>query len=255
MPHPYRRAAWMATMALGLFVAAAPVQSADQFSPDQVKAIEKLVRDYIMSHPEIVTEALQEAERREEERRVAHTRAVLKAQNKQLRHDPNSYVAGNPDGDVTIVEFFDYRCTYCKQVMPELLKAMKADNGVRIVFKELPILGPDSLLASQAAIAAMQQRDKYFDFHTALMGARGSLTREVIMDIAEEVGLDTEKLARDMVAPGVNQVIQDNHKLAQALQIRGTPSLVIGDHVIRNGIPFQQIQAYARVARSSCTTC
>jgi len=148
------------------------------------------------------------------------------------------------------VEFFDYRCGYCKQTFPEVMKAVEADGNIRLVLKEFPILGADSFLAAQAAIASIEQ-GKYLEFHTALMSSRGGLTMERIRSIATDVGLDLEKLEADMKKDAVRAVVEKNYALAKQLGISGTPAFVIGDEFIPGVISSEQMQALIAAARES----
>lgn len=217
-------------------------------------AIEQIVRDYLKAHPEVIQEAISELRRRQEEQRLAQLQDVIRAHGAALRNDPDSVVVGNPDGDVTVVEFFDYNCPYCKRAYPIVRKAIKDDSNIRLVYKEFPILGPISLTASRAAIASRSQ-GKYEIFHNRLMEIRGSLTEERLMQVAAEVGLDLDKLKEDMKAPEVDAIIRRNHQLAQALQINGTPTFFIGDNMAPGFVDLGQLQAMVKEARSGCKTC
>jgi protein-disulfide isomerase len=221
---------------------------------EQRATMEQVVRDTLMKHPEIILDAVQSLEKKRKEADAAETKGVLAAHRKALVDDPNSVVLGNPNGDVTVVEFFDYHCPYCKQMEPALDALVQQDGKVRLMLKEFPILGDDSVLASRAAIAARRQ-GKYEAFHEALMQAKGSFTPAVIADIAKEVGLDGKQLVADMNAPVVEQTLQANHAMAEALGIDGTPGFVIGDNVITGGMAIDRIKQYVAEARSACSTC
>jgi protein-disulfide isomerase len=214
----------------------------EPLSPAQVEAVEKLVGDYIRENPEVVREAIQslvaQQQAEEEERQRMNTRLLAK----DLNHDPGSPVAGNEQGDVTLVEFFDYRCTYCKAVSARLRTLIEEDKNLRFVFKEFPILGKESALAARAALAAHQQ-GKYMDFHFALMTVRSGLTERVVMEVAERVGLDTDKLRSDMAVPEIDAVFKRNRELADQLGIKGTPAFVIGDKVIPGVVEITEIKA------------
>jgi len=184
--------------------------------------------------------------RKEEARRQA-----LTSNAKALFDDGVSYVAGNPKGDVTLVEFFDYRCGYCKQVQQSVMTLIKEDPRLRVVLKELPVLGPDSVLASRAAIAALEQDKggKYLGFHNALMSFRGQLTEAEVFRIAASSGLDVTKLKADMAAPKVEQVIRANLALAEKLGINGTPGFVIGQELIPGAISLESMRKLVQAAR------
>jgi protein-disulfide isomerase len=230
----------------------APLASAQEtgITPAQKTEIEKLVHDYIVAHPEVIKEAIQALQAREEQGKAdAQTQAVLQNKDK-LFNDPATPVAGNPMGDVTIVEFFDYHCPYCKAVAAPLQKLTEEDKGVRLVMKEFPILGQDSLLASQAALAAVPQ-GKYWEFHQGLMEHRGQFDMEVIKSIAAKVGLDPAKLETDMQSDTIKPIISANHDLAQTLDIGATPTFIIGDQVVEGAVPLERLKELIQKARGS----
>jgi len=228
----------------------APIASADEITPAQKTEIEQLVHDYIVAHPEVIKEAIEALQAKEEQSKAdAQTQAVLENKDK-LFSDPATPVAGNPMGDVTVVEFFDYHCPYCKAVAAPLQKLTEEDKGVRLVMKEFPILGPDSLLASQAALASVPQ-GKYWDFHQALMEHRGQFDMEVIKTIAAKVGLDPAKLEADMQGDAIKPMISANHALAQALSIGATPTFIIGDQVVEGAVPLERLKELIQKARGS----
>jgi len=221
--------------ALAVFTLAAPLsvhaQEQPPLNPAQVEAVRKLVRQYIMENPEIIAEAIEAL--REKQRLVAEADAkkALVDRRNEILNDPDSPILGNPEGDVTLVEFFDYRCTYCKSVHDDLMQTIKADGKVRLILKEFPILGPESQLAARAALAARAQ-NKYMEFHTALMRLRVPLTEASVMKVAAEVGLNVEKLKKAMAAPQISDALKRNSELARALDINGTPAFVVGDRII-----------------------
>jgi protein-disulfide isomerase len=148
-----------------------------------------------------------------------------------LLNDPSSPVLGNPKGDVTVVEFFDYACPYCKAIQPRLEKFLKEDKGAKLILKEFPVLRPESLIATKAALAAVKQ-GKYAAFHTTLMDFKGQLTEEVIFDTAKEVGLDVNRLRKDMESPEIADTIIANFNLARSLHIFETPAFIAGGHML-----------------------
>jgi protein-disulfide isomerase len=159
-------------------------------------------------------------------------------------------VSGNPKGDVTIVEFFDYQCGYCKRTMQNVLDLQKEDPKVRVAWKELPILGPVSEFAARAAMAAEKQ-GKYMEFHTAVMGARGQLTPEGVMKHAADAGIDVDRLKRDMMAPEIGKYLRDTLQLAQELGINGTPGFVIGGKLVPGALDKEQMKALIAKAREA----
>lgn len=206
------------------------------------------VRAYLMENPAVLREALIALSQQEKRAEGAAQKERLAALSEDLTQDGYSHVAGNPAGDVTIVEFFDYRCGYCKKSFPDLMKAVEEDGNIRLVLKEFPILGADSFIASQAAIAAEEQ-DGYLAFHTALMESRGSLTKERILTIAGDAGLDITKLQADMASEKTRRVIEKNHELASKLGISGTPAFIIGDQVIPGVISLADMKTVIGAVR------
>ncbi len=197
-------------------------------APGDVAAFDRRVRAYLMTHPEVIMEAVSLLERRNQARRAHAQRDLIRRYRYRLLDSGPLPVAGNTAGDVTVVEFFDYRCPYCRQAVPEVKRLLAADPGVRLVRKEFPVLGPDSVRASRAAIAASYQ-GKYLAFHDALMTRAGALDEQALMAVALAVGLDTARLVKDMVRPEVDAVIREAHGLARVLGITGTPAFIIGD--------------------------
>jgi protein-disulfide isomerase len=227
-----------------------PVQSAPagSLSPAQVEDVERIIRDYLLRNPELILEAVEnlEQKRRDEAQRTA--KSAITERRSEIFNDPDSPVAGNPQGDVTVVEFFDYRCPYCKQVEPSLAQLRKEDSKLRVVYKELPILGPDSVIAARAALAARKQ-GKYLALHEALMRARGSLDEATVLKIAGEAGLDSQRLKADMGAAEVEQILDRNLKLARALAITGTPGFVVGDTVVPGAVDLPTLKSLVADAR------
>ena len=167
-----------------------------------------------------------------------------------LFNDPDSPVAGNPMGDVTVVEFFDYHCPYCKAVAAPLNQLIQEDKGVRLVLKEFPILGEDSILASHAALASVGQ-GKYWAFHQALMEHRGKFDMDVIKSIATKVGIDPVKLEADMGQQQIEPMISANHTLARTLDLNATPTFIIGDQVIEGAVPLERLKEIIKQVRGS----
>lgn len=213
-------------------------------------AIEKIVRDYLKKNPEIVVEAIEAYRQKKREREEAAVINILSARSAELNNDPLSVVGGNLKGDVTVVEFFDYRCGVCKRVHGVVAKMMERDTNIRRVYKEWPILGPDSIFASRAAIASRKQGDKkYIAFHDAMMESRKPLTNKTVMDLAGRVGLNQDKLKKDMTATTVDQTIQKNYALASALKLNGTPSFVIGNQLLRGARDLDTMLQMVKAAR------
>jgi protein-disulfide isomerase len=204
---------------------------ADPLTPAQRDAIQQLIRDTIANHPDIVIDALKSAQQKSDADEQAKVRQEVVAKRDALLNDPSSPVGGNPRGDVTIVEFFDYRCPYCKEVEPSLEAYLKEDRDLRIVYKEFPILGPASVYAAHVALAARAQ-GKYDAFHHAMMAVKGTIGDDVVRKTAESVGIDMSKAAAAIDSDAVDRIIKDNYALAEALEIDGTPAFVVGDTML-----------------------
>jgi protein-disulfide isomerase len=211
--------------------------------------IEQIVRDTIKKSPEIVIEALQAVENQRREAAHQQAKQNLVARHDEIVSDPGSPVAGNASGDVTVVEFFDYACPHCKNVVPTVKQLLKEDGKIRLVYKEYPILGPASIVASHAALAARAQ-DKYLPLHDALMALKEPLTEATIFRVAKQVGLDVDRLKTDMAAPAIEALIEKNYALGQALGINGTPAFVIGGEVAPGAVPLARLKQFVARARA-----
>ena len=237
-------------LAAALVLTAPAAPAAEIFDKAQKAAIEKLVHDYLMAHPEVILDSVKRLEARERDAESQRNKGKIAANAEAIFRDPEAPVGGNPEGDVTLVEFFDYRCGYCKRFHPVLAKLIEADPKLRVVFKEFPILGPESVLASRAAIASRRQApERYQAFHDALMNVRGTLNEGRVMETAAELGFDTSRLRRDMASPDVEALIRRNHVLARELGINGTPGFVVGDQVLPGFIKFEQMRDLIELAR------
>ena len=248
-----------AMLALGIvaagFVIAAAIYfrhggtETDDLSPQETAQVQEIIRDYVSDHPEVVEEGLKnlmQTRRAAEEERL---KLNIRALGKDLKEDPGSPVA-NPDGEVTVVEFFDYECPYCKGLAPKLHKLINEDKSVRFVFKEFPLLTKVSKFAARAALAARKQ-DKYLDFHFALMGVRGQMNERLVLAAASEAGIDIERLKNDMNDPEIDQILARNSRLAQGLGIDGTPAFVIGDTLIPGAADIPYLKSVIEKARES----
>lgn len=247
------RAALIAAGLMGLATAAS-AQSA--FDDAQKKEIGQIVREYLLENPEILLEVSKELETRQKLAEEKQREDTLVASAKEMFHSPDDLVAGNPDGDVTMVEFFDYNCSWCKKGLPEVLSLIDKDKNLRVVMKEFPIFGGDSDYAALAALASKKQ-GKYWEFHLALLGHEGKLTRAGVDEIAVAQGLDLEKLTADMQLPEIAQIIARNQKLAQDLAINGTPAFVIDRKVVPGYLPMDGLMAAIDEVRAAggCKLC
>jgi protein-disulfide isomerase len=204
----------------------------------QKQDLEHVIHDYLLNHPEIILQSLQQAEMHEAKEQV---KKVILNRRAELVADASAPVAGNPTSDVTIVEFFDYQCPYCKGVEPTLQATLHAEPDLRFVYKEFPVLGPASMFAARAALAAARQ-DKYVAFRHALLALKGSLSETVVFQTAASLGIDTDRLRGDMNAPEIGEEIQRNLDLGRALLIQGTPAFVIGDTLVTGAIDSGSLQ-------------
>jgi protein-disulfide isomerase len=222
-----------------------PKAVAAEMSQDE---FEQRVRTYLLEHPELIADAINRLQERQAQQDTAQVTAELKAHADEVFRDPDSPVGGNPEGDVTLVEFFDYNCPYCRQMAPLMVQAEGEDPQLRIVYKEFPILGPGSVVAAKAALAANKQ-GKYVAFHRALYQIRGPVEESKVLDAAATMGLDVDRLKADMQDPAIAGVVDRNLKLAQALRISGTPGFVIGDQILVGASDLKTLQAVLQTVR------
>lgn len=211
-------------------------------------AFEQRVQKFILDHPEVIAASL---DRMEARRRAADEIAAdIDAHADELFRGAASPVGGNPKGEITLVEFFDYNCPYCRQVAPVVVEAEKEDPQLRVVFKELPILGPDSVFAAKAALAANRQ-GKYVAFHNALYQAAGTTDQSKVIEVAKSVGLDVDRLEADMQNPAIAALIERNLKLAEVFQINAIPGFVAGHQVVRGATDLKGLQGFIEQARAT----
>ncbi|WP_306028541.1 DsbA family protein [Stappia sp. MMSF_3263] len=231
----------LATIAAMAFVFSPVAQAQD--TPLARGDVEKIVREYLIGNPEIIREALQELERREMAAASKARTEALSGVADILFDSTRQVELGNPDGDVTLVEFFDYNCGYCKRAMADMEKLLQEDNKLRVVLKEFPVLGQGSVEAAQVAVAVnMIAPDKYHDFHRNLMGARSQANKASALAAAREAGLDTDKVEASLDDPEVKTSIQEVYMLANRLGLTGTPSYVIGDDVVMGAVGYDQLK-------------
>ncbi|MGF1591645.1 MAG: DsbA family protein [Kiloniellaceae bacterium] len=244
--------ALLVTLGVVLGVALAPqpergTPKAAELPP--AEATQALLRRYILDNPEVVVQALQSYEQRQQALQADRLRATLVAEAAALNDDPDAPVIGNPEGDITVVEFFDYRCPYCKRATATLAQLLQEDSDLRLVMKEFPILSQESVQAARAALAAVRQ-DRYEAFHFALMENGGGFTDEEILAVAEAVGLDAARLLADMQDPAIEAALRRNHALAERIGITGTPAFIIGDTLVPGAISIEELRARIAEARA-----
>ena len=214
------------------------------------EAIEQVIREYLLNHPEVILESLQRAQQQQREAARAQARAAVAARRQELYQSPDSSVGGNPAGDVTIVEFFDYRCPHCRRMVPVIKALLAEDRGVRLVYKEMPILGEESVLAARAALAARGQ-GKYAEAHERLMAEAGPITPATLVATLAGMGLDGDRLRADMDAPEIGALLARELALAQALGIDGTPAFVVGGELVVGAVDIGTLRGLVERARRS----
>ncbi len=226
---------------VALFFVILPAAAADKAAPKDEVNLQKTIHDYLVSHPDRLPNVIGIVQEEIDSISALQTRNVVQERKKDLFENPDDLVEGNPKGDVTLVEFFDYRCPYCKQVAPSLDALLKEDPKVRIVYKEWPILGPASVFASRVALASKKQ-GKYPAFHHAMMAMKGDINDETILKLAASVGLDIKRLQTDVSSPDVERVLKTNGDLADALKIDGTPGFILGDSIIPGAVDLDALR-------------
>ena len=209
---------------------------------------DKQVRAYLLANPETILDAVKRLEARQQDSEKSELTATIASASDEIFNDPASPVGGNPEGDVSLVEFFDYNCSYCRKATPILTELEAGDPGLRIVFKEFPILGPGSEFAARAALASRKQ-NKYLAFHKAMMGHTGSIDENSVFEIAAGQGLDIELLKKDMEDPLIGQAIANNLALAAKLRITGTPGFIAGKEIVRGLAPLRSMKELIARAR------
>ncbi|WP_298957024.1 DsbA family protein [uncultured Methylobacterium sp.] len=233
-------------------------QAPAPFSDAQRQAVEGIIKDYLLKNPEILQEAMTELEKRQQEAQKQAQASALKDSRDTLHGGLGGIVAGNPNGDVTLVEFFDYNCGYCKRALADLQTVMKADPKLKVVLKDFPVLGPESVEASKVALAVKAQLkgEKLFEYHTRLLESRGRVNGERALAVAREMGLDVARVQKDMQAPEVQAALQENVGLGDKLGLSGTPAFIIGDEIIPGAVGAEPIRkTIAGVRQCGHATC
>lgn len=229
----------------------------DVFSGSQQDAIEKVVRNYLLKHPEVMMEMQDALQIKLRQAQTDKYKAFLTENHETIFRNPEDPVAGDPDGDITIVEFFDYNCSYCKKGMSDVQKLVETDKRVRVVFKELPVLSKGSEEASKVALAARRQ-GKYWDFHQAMFAHKGVANETSALAVAERLGLDMSRLKQDMVSDVIADEIRVSKQLSDKLNVVGTPHFLIGDKSLAGASENLHGQLEALVAdlrKSGCARC
>ena len=243
---------------LALALCAAPV-SAQTFSDGQRGEIETIVKNYLIAHPEVLEEAMNELNKRQAADEAAKHEASITENSKAIFDSPRNVTLGNKNGDVTFVEFFDYNCGYCKRAMGDMLDLLKNDSKLKVVLKEFPVLSPGSVEAAQVAVAVRMQDPsgkKYLDFHQKLLGGHGPADRAHALAAAKDAGLDMARIEKDMQSPEVKATIEENMKLAESMGLNGTPSYVIGKQIVIGAVGLDGLKekiSQARCGKDACS--
>ena len=241
-----------AALAFGALAAPAQALDLNAMSDAERDAFGNQVREYLMENPEVIMEAVRALEARQAEAQAEADVALVADNADALFDDGFSYVGGNPDGDIVLVEFMDYRCGFCKRAFGEVEKLLESDGNIRFVVKEFPILGEQSVLASRFAIATQMVAgdEAYKAVHDALMSFNGDITLASLRRLADTYGVDTAAVEAKMDDEEVTDRIRSTRALAQQLQITGTPTFVLQDELLRGYLPFDQLQTIVEDKRS-----
>jgi len=251
------RVAGASVFASLLLVVAAPAAE-PSFSEPQKAEIEKIIRDYLVTHPEVLQEAIAELDKRQAAADTEKAKAAVAANAATLFDSSRQVVLGNPKGDVTLVEFFDYNCGFCKGALPAMIDLLKDDTKLKVVLKEFPVLGPGSVEAAKVAVAVRMQDKtgkKYLDFHQKLLGGRGKADKARALAVAKEVGMDMAKIEKDMASDEARLSLEESLKLAETLGLNGTPSYVVGDDVVVGAVGLDALRGKIAMARCGKETC
>ena len=241
------RLAMSAIAALGVafWLVSASAEDTAPSAPMSKADVEKIIHDYLKDHPLEILNSVDEYQRS----KVSEQHKAGLEQNQFALFKEKAPEIGNPKGDVTIIEFFDYNCGYCKRVLPTIEALLSGDKNLRIIFKDFPILGPSSELASKWALASDKQ-GKYFEYHKALMNARGAINEETLSSLAKDVGLDVEKLKKDAQGSDIGDIIGKNRNLASSIGLTGTPAFVVGSQVAPGAVPLEQFKTMIETERA-----
>lgn len=251
----------LATLGLAASLAFAAFSSsprAQEMPASQRKTIEDIVRDYLIKNPEVIREALEELEKRQRDSEKLAQKKALDEQKTAVFEDPAANVVGNPEGDVTLVEFFDYNCGFCKRSISDVQALIKADPKLRVVLRDFPILGPDSVEASKIALAAKNQLkgEKLWEYHSKLMNSRGRVGKDRALEVAKELGLDLAKLKTDSEGPAVTGTLQKTMVVADSLGLSGTPAFIVGDEIVPGAVGVDALSklttAVRRCGKAAC---
>jgi protein-disulfide isomerase len=248
----------IAAAALLVLAAAAPLK-AQAFNEGQRSEIERIVKEYLIAHPEVLQEAMAELEKRQAVAEAEKHKTAVKEYSEALFRSTRQVTLGNPEGDVTLVEFFDYNCGYCKRGLADMLKLLQTDKNLKVVLRDYPILTPGSIEAADVALAVKNQiqGDKFLQFHQELLSSRGAVGKDRALEVAQSVGVDMSKLQADMSDPGLRKSLASNLQLGETLGINGTPSYVIGSELVPGAVGYdalkQKIDSMRKCGQTVCS--
>ena len=219
--------------------------AAAQFSAEQTTEIQGIVKSYLLEHPELLKDVITELDAREKQADEQARKKALVDLAGPLNTSPDGFVIGNPNGKITLIEFFDYNCGYCKRALPDLARLMKDNSDLRVILRDFPILSPSSVDAAIIAGAAHEQfaGAKFWDFHKTLLGEHGLVGKEQALAVAKDMGADMDKLAKDATNPQIRSAIQGSDTLAKGLNLNGTPSYVLGDDVQVGAVGYEALNS------------
>ena len=247
--HPVLRSTAAALVLAGLAVLPARAQS---FSDAQRGEIERIIKEYLVAHPEVLQEAINELEKRQTAAETEKQVAGVRQHKEVLFNSSHQVTLGNPQGDVTMVEFFDYNCGYCKRALADMLQLLKTDPKLKVVLKEFPVLGPGSKEAAEVAVAARMQDKtgkRYLDFHQKLLGGRGPADKAHALAAAKEAGFDMARIEKDITSDEVKATLEENMRVADAIGLNGTPSYIIGADVVVGAQGYDVLKQKVDAAR------
>lgn len=241
----------LAPLAALAFAAEAQAFDISDMSDAEQEAFRGEIREYLLENPEVLMEAIAVLEQRQAEQQVENDRARVAASGDALYDDGYSWIGGNPEGDVTLVEFMDYRCSFCRRAHPEVQELVNGDGNIRYIVKEYPILGDESVAASRFAIAVknVEGEDAYKTVHDELITIRGTMNEDTFSRISDSLGFDTDAILVEMQNPEIDAQIQSNYRLAQSLEISGTPTFVFDTELVRGYVPLESMQGIVEAIR------
>lgn len=244
----FRRSLLLLLPLLALALLPGRSQADDALTQAQTDQVNKLIHDYFLNNPKALIDAVEHAEASMKEDEQSQAKVALQSHREELEQDPTSPVLGNPKGDVTIVEFFDYRCPYCKLTAPTLQTLIGQDSKVRLVMKEFPILGKESVFASRIALA-VKKHGKYAEFHQAMFALKTKVDDAQTLEVVKAIGLDPAQIKKEADGADIDAILKQNYDLAKQLNLSGTPAFVIGDALLPGAVELKDFQDAVATAR------